>query len=287
MVLSVAVEAVASALVDLGARAESRGRGTISKGERPIEVRREPGWLVLEQAGRESDLNEVWRALESAARTEGRYQRALGLESRRIHVRVEIALEEPAENDLAGVLTDVLARWPGSASEADTAPPGNATDPGWLEDLEHACIEGGWSVDRGPSELIVRWRSARGRSAEATLRRSGDLFTVRCELGRLDALPDASQAAIAVFLAAAAHTVRGVATAIVGEPPSFTAALVTAVPVAGPPGAIDTALSACAVARDQVEAELDALRDEKIARQYLEVTGWHSFLPSFHPGEPS
>ncbi len=271
-------------LESAGARRLASGRWRIVVGEHPVSVRLEPGWLVLEERMEEPDLPTLWKVLEVQGRTGGRIAFALEGVSHRLLRRAEHSLEEPSET--AVWLSDRLASWPGSEAEALDQIVSEERDAAHLERIEGLCREAGWLVDRIDTERIVRWRSASAAHGEASLRAAGNDLVVCCELARLDSISVEARAAISVFLTSAAQTLRGVTTAILGESENAVAGLTAWLPRMASRAAIDTALSACAFARDRCRAEVEALREDSIARQFLEVTSWHGSLSSISTGGP-
>jgi hypothetical protein len=138
------------------------------------------------------------------------------------------------------------------------------------DDLTRLCVDAGWLATRGAAgELRIDLDGGAGPAAYLDSDLS-DALRVVIELGDLSGYSPASRRSVGLILLAVSASVRSVKGLLVERDGAECAALATAAPWPGSATALDRSLSALAVARQAVWREVSALRDESLARAYIE-----------------
>lgn len=258
-------------------------------------VRIADDWLVVERCVAGADLSRAARARRAGLRAlavQGDFPAgmrvvlpAYGL---RLRWRGERPLPRPTSEETHGLTTwlraalsaaTTLASGAREACHAPAPPEAVADEAAQGLEVESICTEAGWHATprTGSRDAVVELPARDESVCHAVISPAGTGLRLRVALTGDRATSPACQAAIAVALLRTAGSVRMVrATATVGEE-GIEAAL--EVRLDAPPRTDDMnhALSALAVAHQQIADELDVLAGEDaLARAYLRVQGVHA-----------
>jgi hypothetical protein len=142
--------------------------------------------------------------------------------------------------------------------------------PSSLDDIARFCGETGWRSSReAVGELRIELNGGAGLTASVD-QDQPEALRVVSDLTDLSGYSDTSLRAVGLILLAVSASVRSVKGLLVERNEAQYAALATAAPWPGSATALDRSLSALAVAHQAVWREVSALRDEGLARTYVE-----------------
>lgn len=277
---------VEEALCGAASDVERTGRGMwrfslVNGAVVPARARVASGWLelttALSGAARLDSDPLSWLRLN--ARFGGSVRAACALGAPDLHLRTDLHIEEETSLfDRVGSACEQVCEalhllQPGAAEMPATPQAGRDDDrrdsSSVAGDIERLCAEAGWPCTiRAASDMRIDIETRAGVFGARLESASGRADHVIVELGDLSGQSKTSQRAVGVFLLALSSTVRAVKGAVLERDGVEVAALAS--PLEGPTvQALDRALSALAVACQLSGREVQALRDERLASDYL------------------